>query len=531
MSNEVLKLTKMNLSINLGINEARISQDNTKKRYFRRNIFTYVFLTLLLVFYSANYSVSLLNEKTIQYIPVMALIEVSGYIVLFAFLRAGNEIFNTESYEKLIVLPLKPRSIIQSRFLAMLLENELYALAIYLPAIIVYGTHASMTALAVFITILLALLVALFPLTVASLLGTLLTGLFARLKHQNLINSIFMMLLMLAIVVGSFFLSPTQANTNTDAYYQNLANSFAQINKYYFMGRWFSSAIVSSSWLDALYFALVSLGTYIIFVLICTALFVPISQKLKGSFSKKQYHFDSKKMKRTSAVKAFLAKDLKMYLNSRSYLVNTIFGSLLAIVGVIVYAIMKKGYDYSKLTFNFESLVPFIIGLLLTMSVTTSISLSFEGKNWWLSLTLPVSNKTIYESKILMDVIVSLPGYLISTIVLACVMPFSIAGYIFLFLVPLIYIVFSAVVGLLINIRYPRFDWNSENEVVKSSSSLLFSMLLGIIDLVIPCVGAIMIPTHYNQLYLALFMVLIIGVTIFLIHKLNKIQLNRIGSK
>jgi len=220
-----------------------------------------------------------------------------------------------------------------------------------------------------------------------------------------------------------------------------------------------------------------------------------------------------------------------MYLNSRSYLVNTIFGSLLAIVGVIVYAVMMRGYDYSKLTFNYEPLVPFIIGLLLTMSVTTSISLSFEGKNWWLSLTLPVSNKTVYESKILMDVLVSLPGYLISTIVLACVMPFSVTGYIFLFIVPLIYIVFSAVVGLLINIRYPRFDWNSETEVVKSSSSLLFSMLLGIVDVILPGVGAILIPSPYNQIYLACFMALIIGVTVFLIHKLNKIQLNRIGSK
>ena len=52
-------------------------------------------------------------------------------------------------------------------------------------------------------------------------------------------------------------------------------------------------------------------------------------------------------------------------------------------------------------------------------------------------------------------------------------------------LLPLVYIVFSAVWGLFLNIKFPKFSWESETEVVKQSASVGIS-ILGIFAVIIP---------------------------------------------
>jgi ABC-2 type transport system permease protein len=48
-----------------------------------------------------------------------------------------------------------------------------------------------------------------------------------------------------------------------------------------------------------------------------------------------------------------------------------------------------------------------------------------------------------------------------------------------MFLTPLAYCLFTSVVGLTINLFTPKLKWKNEAEVIKQSSSVLFTMLIG----------------------------------------------------
>ena len=64
----------------------------------------------------------------------------------------------------------------------------------------------------------------------------------------------------------------------------------------------------------------------------------------------------------------------------------------------------------------------------------------------------------------------------------------DVSGYISLILIPLVFMIFSSVSGLAINLIFPVFDWENEAKVVKQSAAMMVSMLVNIILVVIPAI-------------------------------------------
>jgi ABC-2 type transport system permease protein len=530
MAKEVFRLVKLNLQVDLGFNESKNSLNPSKKKYFRKNVYVFVLMAVILAFYSSLTAMSMTDPSLINYLPLMGLSFVSLVLIIFGLISTSSSIFNIDSYERLIVLPIRPQAVIQSRIITLWIEDEINALASYLPFIIVYGIYSELNVSSVLIIILSCLLVSLFPMVISAVLNTIISAIFSRFEHRNLIGSIFYMIFFLALMVGSFLVSSSQGGSN-DQYIAKMLSILKSVNSYYFVGTWLNDAIVSSSWLSFLWFTLFSVGIYGLFVFVSSIIYIPIAQSMTGGNSSRVSKGEKKKNHVSKPFFCFLKKDLKMYFNSRSYMVNTMFGNVALLFAVIVFAISIKGDVSSLAGFNYDELIPFILGMALAMSSTTYVAISFEGKQWWLSLTLPVKASTIYASKIVMSMIVSLPSQLIASIILASILPHSIVGYILLFVVPVIYSLLSAVVGLRINMAFPKFDWVNETEVIKQSGSGLFSMLVGFVVAIPPVLLGQFLANPYNDLCVCLYALLMLLTAIFLIVKINKKPLVEISKE
>ena len=48
-----------------------------------------------------------------------------------------------------------------------------------------------------------------------------------------------------------------------------------------------------------------------------------------------------------------------------------------------------------------KGILPLILGALIMMTCTTSVSLSLEGKNLWILKSLPITKEEIYKGKML----------------------------------------------------------------------------------------------------------------------------------
>ena len=94
-----------------------------------------------------------------------------------------------------------------------------------------------------------------------------------------------------------------------------------------------------------------------------------------------------------------------------------------------------------------QKIAPFAIAAAISMTCTTCVSLSLEGKNVWIIKSLPIAPKMIYDSKILMNLSLSIPASLISAVLLIIGLKLDVWSSLFIVITPITYSLFSAVWG------------------------------------------------------------------------------------
>ena len=92
------------------------------------------------------------------------------------------------------------------------------------------------------------------------------------------------------------------------------------------------------------------------------------------------------------------------------------------------------------------------------------------------------------DSKLLVNLTVAAPFYLASvTLGILAVSP-GVVEAVWIILIPAVYILFTAVAGLTVNLAFPVFRWENETQVVKQSASTMITMLVGMAASILPAV-------------------------------------------
>ena len=169
--------------------------------------------------------------------------------------------------------------------------------------------------------------------------------------------------------------------------------------------------------------------------------------------------------------------------------------------------------------------LPFILALPLCMTGSASCAISMEGKTFWQLQVLPIPVKDIYLSKILWNLTLALPFYLVSVVLLLIsVHPTGLTAVHYL-LLPLVYLMFTAVLGLAANLLFPLLNWETEARVVKQSAAVLVSMLGSILSILLPAVLGIVFMVPNIPIYLFVVEGIIVIVTIVLYLLISKKEL------
>lgn len=129
----------------------------------------------------------------------------------------------------------------------------------------------------------------------------------------------------------------------------------------------------------------------------------------------------------------------------------------------------------------------FVICSCASLSATTAPSLSLEGKAFSQLKSMPIGAKDIYAAKIAANLIITMPGVIVSGSITQFVCEMDVLSRLTLFLLPASVQLFTAVFGMLCNVWFPRFEWVNETMVVKQSVSVLISILGGLAVLLLPC--------------------------------------------
>ena len=207
MISQVLRLLKLQTVNLFGINEFRYTKDRSKKKMYLALAVVWILVIFMVGGYAGGMSYALVKTGMGNIIPMYVYTVVSLLILLFTFFKAGSIIFSMKGYELLISLPVSKSSILISRFLSMYVTNLLMAILVMIPAVAVYGVLEK-PGISFYVMFLVGVLFApLLPLTIASILGALITAVSVRVKHKSIVQAVLMVVLIVVVMAGSMFMS------------------------------------------------------------------------------------------------------------------------------------------------------------------------------------------------------------------------------------------------------------------------------------------------------------------------------------
>lgn len=186
---------------------------------------------------------------------------------------------------------------------------------------------------------------------------------------------------------------------------------------------------------------------------------------------------------------------------------------------------LMQGEDIGISIDEIKAMIPKIFyGFVVFTSCMTSITssmISLEGKSFNITKSLPVAPEKILLAKVLTSNIISIPIVLICDIIFFVVFKVAIIDIVFILLASIIMPTFTALIGILMNLKYPKMDATSDTEVVKQSMSATLSVFIGMFVGMVS-IGAMIMGSKINLNLFIILELLVFSAIAFVLWRILK---------
>ncbi len=522
MIRQIKLLAGLELKKQLGINRLLHSKDEKEKSTLTGRLVAYGILIVMAVLYVSMITGALCSLGMGDLAVNMLVTVSSMMIAFFGILKAGGVIFAKKGHDQLSSLPLHTEAVVFSRYISMYIEDLALAFVIMTPGVVVYGILLKPAAGFYVISLVGTLFIPMLPLVISTVIGTIITALTSRIRKKSAFQTLISLGMMLGIMYLSF--SMNRFEDDPDAMANMVVGTVNKLSGVYPLAEWLSSAISYGRIPMLAAFVGVSALALSITIWAVAKLYHPICTKLFASNAKHNYRMTA--LKSGSVLKTMFNRELKRYFASSIYVTNTIMGPIMGTVASVAMLFAWKELSASEMPFDITNVLPFVLALMFNMMPTTSAAISLEGKEVWIAKTLPITAKDFIISKILVNLVLWAPFWLVSVIVLSIAASLDIMGIIWLALISGLLIVTTSVFCLLIDHRFGDLEYENEVQVVKQSMPATLSCVGGMIINGIMAGLSLLVP--YTDIYFAVVCVICIAISILCYRSLCKINLTEL---
>jgi len=415
-----------------------------------------------------------MQESFMQMIAILG----SAISLFIALYRTPGYLYGAKDFNMLAALPVKPGAILGSKLLSLYISSFVLCFAFTLPGLVVYGIKAGAGPVFYVAGAAATLMLPLIPLVIGAVISYPIMYASTKFRFSNAVTLILYMILIVGIVVGSYSI-PMLSNE------QFLAGAaiFSNVTRVYPPAQLYTDALAMGSITDWLLFAAASITIPAIVTVIFAKSYRRINSALSERHSKGAYKL--KNVSVSGVFSALLSKEANMFISSPIYVMNTVVGMVFFTIYMVVVATMGTNYVYTILGFiGGEDLILTItaaVGMFcVALSETTAPSISLEGSGIWILKTLPLRFWDIAKAKIALNLLVTVPLTIINIIILAIITGASFVQLIGLALALTSFCVLAAVIGLIVNLHFPKLDWKNPAQAVKQSASVAFTVVVNI---------------------------------------------------
>lgn len=432
--------------------------------------------------YSALLASMLDGAGALRLLP--ALVSLLACLLAFVFTvpAAGGIVFGGRDNDLLLALPVSAFEILLSKVLALYLENLVLTLSMVLTGGVVYLLYGGpgggwVLPAALFGGVLLALL----PTLLALLFGYLAAWMGARLGKQSILGTLFYLAFFVVVLLGAF-----QVQNGLAALMRNVDKLAAAMRgpllPFGLMGRAFAGGMGAMGALGLL--ALLLGLPFLLAVWLFSRGYKGIVTRMAARHGRSDYRLGA--LRAGSPAGALLKKDALKFFFTPIYLLNCGFGLVVLLIAAAA-ALIKRDWLLGLLAqMGYGAGSPMVYALvcggvllMLSSANTASVSLSLEGKYLWILQSAPLPAARILYGKAGFNVLLGLPVLLAAAGALTFAFGFTPGQLLLLVLAGTALLVFLSLLGVWINLCFPKLDAANETIVVKQSLAAMLGMLGG----------------------------------------------------
>lgn len=403
------------------------------------------------------------------------------FAALFAFglslfgsvFAAQSVLFEAKDNDLLLSMPIPPRYIVGVRLAVLWLLNAACCGAVFLPALFVFGLYAPPNLPALLGAMGASLLFPLLTLWVCCLLAWGLAAVTAGRRHKKLLQTV----LTLALAVSYMVMVINSPSLFT--LISQSSNTLARLGERIAPLRWFGAA-AEGQWGYLLLFAALALIPMAAVALLLNKSFLHIALKQTVTRRKEVGAAD---FRVADGRRAMVKKEVTKFFTTPNYLINCGFGGIMAVLFGVFFAIKGGDLLIAVPVGSGNGAAVFLAGMILfcvgTVN-TTAVSLSLEGGAFYVLRSMPLAAENILTAKIESNLILGALPAVLGAVLGQIRLDLSPICRLLCVLLPLSGLWFSTVVGLRLNLRFPRLDFTNEYVVIKQSISVLLTMLVAL---------------------------------------------------
>lgn len=544
---KILTLTKIFLKSSLSNMNTKMGMpSNVKGKHLSKILYTILFLYLagiiIILSYGMINGLKGIHQET-AFIGLI-LFSILGITTVQSIFSSINILYFTKDSEYLLPLPLKPYQIILARTNVLIILEYIITILVGLIPLTLYGILTNMGILYYITMIISLVLLPILPILLISIIVMIIMS-FARLtKNKNKFQLIATALVLIIVIALSLSLNNIDENMTDEQMAQMLvqANSMVELIKGYFPTLAYLTTALTSNTISTIILELLKttgltiLGL-IIYTLIAQKLYLKglIGNLFSGETKKTNIKINQKQYKNSKLYKSYISKEFKTLIRNPIFLIQCLLPAILMPLLIIALLVVqfKDMSDVTALLENVDAnsfvVSSVILGIIQFFSMFIYVSItaiSRDGKSAVFIKYIPVSLYKQYIYKSIPNIIMNIITTIITLIAVKLIINLPIITLILLFIISTIINLVQSILMIIIDLKRPKLEWDSEYAVVKQNLNLVFPVILSMINIMIIAILGFLLNTI--NVYIGLVIVgIIFGIITYIINRyLYKNQYN-----
>ena len=408
-------------------------------------------------------------------------------IVMEGSYKAVDLLFKPRDNDTLLAMPIKRSTIVLARMIKFYLFEMVYCLIFLLPAIIAYAMNVEVGVLFCLVVVTMMILLPVIPIAVACMAGLIIAAITGRFKHKA-----FWQILLSGIVTFAFVGVVIVINTSSEFDGQMMAKLGNKITEFYYPVAAFVKLVTHFDIWEYLGFVVVNLGVLVLTVLVVSKFCFQVISRL-GTVSRITETGTDYSFAQHSQTAAMVRKEITRYFNTPVLLMNTAIGLVFFVVAVgalclkfedVAGSLVNSVEDFPLTIGEMRAFLPGVtfamVAFASLLTCITATMISLEGRAINNLKSLPISGVKVIMTKVLAAMLLIVPITGLGSLVMAVRFQFGLVETLLVLIGVVVMPLVTELIGIIINLKYPRFDADNDTVVVKQSASVMVATFLGL---------------------------------------------------